>query len=135
MTALPPRKRTLRRRSEVRDLQQPIEVALNRLPGVWAAINRNGSGFYRNGDPCTFGLGVGSPDIVGGVSCRPVDVTPTVARLFWLEVKWPGIAPDPHQRQWMALHRARVPGVFVATVHSVEEAVAAVERCRKGEMQ
>lgn len=129
-----PKRKATKKRNETAELTRPIEAALNHLPGVWCARNTVGNGYHRNGDPATWGLGTGSADVVGCVSmtvhaiyCGPV------ARFFALEVKWPGKKLNPAQVGWHTAIRTRVPGVFIAVVHSVEEAVAAVERCRRGE--
>ena len=140
MPALPKRE-TAKKRNETRELTKPIEAALNHLPGVWCARNTVGVGYHRNGDEATWGLGTGSPDVVGAVDAGPAIAAAVgsrfdgchVAVFFALEVKWPGKRLNPAQVGWHKAIRERVPGVFIAVVHSVEEAVAAVERCRRGE--
>jgi hypothetical protein len=122
-----------RRRNETRDLTHPTVVALNKIPGVWASRNNNGHAVTRNGFPITYGLGVGSADVVG---CRAVLLyksatafTPggsvMVCLFFALEVKWEGKKSSPAQLAWQ--NRLRSLGATVAVVHSVEEAVGVVE--------
>ncbi len=61
----------------------------------------------------TYGLGIGSPDLIGIV--RPT------GRMLCIEVKVPGKDPEPHQECW---HRAaRAAGALVIVAHSVEEAI------------
>jgi hypothetical protein len=64
----------------------------------------------------TYGLGVGSPDLVGIL--RPS------GRMIAFEVKLPGKSPTPEQLAW---HRAAAAaGALVVVVHSVEEALGAL---------
>lgn len=136
------------RRSETRDIVQPIIRALNRIDGVRVTRNANLGPvvpWHKRLDPSArpilAGIGTGSADIVGIVSvqwshlaARP-DVE-TIGRAIALEVKLPAadglragrIGPD--QRRWLSVFRRF--GGFAAVVHSTEEAVAAVERCRTG---
>ena len=90
------------------------------------ALQRSGTGLYwRNntgslkderGRWVKFGLGLGSPDIVG--------ILAPSGRFVGVEVKRPGEHPTPEQRAW---HRAATnAGALIAVVHSVEEALAAV---------
>ncbi len=129
--SIPPKKQS-KRRNETRELTKPIEAALNALPGVWAARNTVGSGYHRNGDPVVWGLGTGSADIIGCVEYQEAFGS-TMSLFFALEVKWPGKKPSASQNQWADALRKK--GAFVAVVHSVEEAVQAVERCRRGESE
>lgn len=70
-----------------------------------------------------WGLGVGSPDLVGSVA----------GRAGGLELKAPDGHTSPDQERWHTAARRR--GAFVAVVHSADEAQAAVERWRKGEVE
>ncbi len=92
-----------------------------------AILTRNHVGFIRDaeGHGHRFGLGVGSPDLVGML-------TPS-GRVFCLEIKQPGKYPTTFQKAWARACRMR--GGFVATVHSVEEAMAALDRALRGESQ
>lgn len=69
-----------------------------------------------------YGLGTGTPDLVGMLSVWGVAI--------WVafEVKAPGEEPSLEQRRVHAAWRAR--GVFVFVVHSVDEAVAMLEYAR-----
>jgi len=88
-----------------------------------------------------FGLGTGTPDLVGSVFVefeRPItladgSVWQGTARFIALELKVPGKKAKKHQA---ALHAAwRKLGVFVASeVTSVDQARAAIERARRGEL-
>lgn len=66
----------------------------------------------------TWGLGVGSPDLVGAVD----------GRAFCLEVKAEDGVVAPHQETWHAA--ARRLGVHVEVARSEDEAAAAIARCR-----
>lgn len=71
----------------------------------------------------TFGLGEGTPDLVGSVD----------GRFAGWELKVPGKSPKPHQD---AVHKAwRAQGAFVAVVHSEDEFEESVARARRGESQ
>jgi hypothetical protein len=74
--------------------------------------------------PITFGLGDGSPDLVGVATFETM--YGPIALAFGLEVKQPGRYPSPVQRAWHASAARR--GLPVEVVRSPEEAVAAVER-------
>ncbi len=145
MPSLAPRKR--HSRNETRDLTKPILVALNKLPGVRVARNNVGvsaqtTDVYIDGEytkrVIRHGLGNGSADLVGIVEMRywpkPAGVydpySPLFGRVFCLEVKWPGKKQTTDQVRWAKVVRSL--GGFVAIVHSVDEAVAAVARCREG---
>jgi hypothetical protein len=134
MMPLPPKVRT-KRPNETRDLTHPIEAALNRLPGVRVARNNNLGPvvpYVRRLQPdirpIRAGLGDGSADLVGVCSVA-YGVRP-VGRAFCLEVKRPGVKPDADQVRWLRV--VRELGGFACVVHSVDEAIAAVERCREG---
>jgi hypothetical protein len=122
---LPPRPKL---RNETAELTKPIEAALNAIPGVWAARNNSGQlpavvGGGRIG-MVRYGLGIGSPDIIGTIHQDGVAVA------FGLEVKWPDKQPKPQQVAWAEAQRRK--GWIVEIVHSVPEALAVVERMRGG---
>ncbi len=72
----------------------------------------------------TWGLGVGSPDLVGAVA----------GRAGGIELKRPvGGVLSEEQRRYHAAARRR--GVFVATATSADEVEAAVARWRAGELE
>ena len=135
---IPLRARPAPKRNETRDLTHPIRAALNKLPGVRVARNNSGSLPLAEGGMLRYGLGVGSADLVGIVTCVYVrgqietyGNVVSVGRAFVLEVKWPGEKPTQDQVRWLqAVQRL---GGFACVVHSVDEAMEAVERCRRGE--
>lgn len=143
MIALPPRRAPKRRQVEQEDVVDPILIALNSLPGVWAAQNKVKKLPILSGAWVRTGLGVGSADVIFSVDVPWIrDVFRSVARIGWLECKDPakrtktqeGAARDGHQLSWAEAMRRK--GHFVAHgVTSVAEALAAVERCRRGEMR
>lgn len=92
-----------------------------------ALVTRNNVGVLRDerGVPVRYGLGIGSPDLVGLLTAT--------GRVFCLEVKQPGKKATTHQLAWARACRAR--GGFCATVHSAEEAMAALDRALKGGSQ
>jgi hypothetical protein len=101
-------------------LQAEILAACGSLPGVLLLANvvKSVPNPYGPGH-LTFGLGEGSPDLVGAVD----------GRFIGLEVKVPGEKPEPHQAR---LHAAwRAVGCFVVVVTSVEESLAAVAALRQ----
>lgn len=124
-------------REEAR-IQNASLADLGSLPGVLLLVNTVG----KIPNPWTgvgwfvYGLGEGTPDVVGSVEVEVI--TPgggaiRIGRFFGLEFKKPGEKPEPHQA---ALHAAwRSLGIFVATVTSTDEARAAIERCRRGELE
>jgi len=79
----------------------------------------------------TFGLGVGSPDIVG-ILRKEVNGK-TVGAWFCLEVKRPGAGPSAEQQNCAKVWRWF--GAFVETVHSAAEARDALARAREGATQ
>ncbi|MFY9642943.1 MAG: hypothetical protein WAK07_18900 [Rhodomicrobium sp.] len=163
---LSPTPRSPRKRSETRDIVQPIIRALNRMPGVRVTRNANlgpvvpyNRRLEPDIRPILAGLGTGSADVVGVVTMRrlivqwsvreyiDVDIAEDrgpvqdVGRAFVLEVKLPA---DPskglragtlHKDQKRWLSTVRRFGGFAAVVTSIEEAVAAVARCRTGESE
>lgn len=103
-------------------LQAQILAACGSLPGVLLLVNvvKKLPNPYGPG-MLTFGLGEGSPDLVGAVD----------GRFIGLEVKVPGNVAEPHQAKLHAAWRAL--GCHVAVVRSVDEAREAIEACRRGE--
>ncbi len=102
-----------------------IREALNLHIGVRVTRNNTGKLQDRFGRWVTFGLGLGSPDLVGAVT-----MPDGIARMFCLEVKSAAGKESPDQLAWAKEARGR--GVFVATVRSVDEALAALERAKGG---
>lgn len=94
------------------------------LPALHAALAQFGPDVLRAATEATqrhritYGLGVGSPDLVGAVAGRAIG----------LELKTAVGVVSPEQERWHAAARRR--GVAVYVVRSVEEAVEAVEEAR-----
>lgn len=108
-------------------IQRDIEAAFGAEPDL--LLLRNSVGLARYVDESDgkeffvpYGLGNGSPDLVG--------ILAPAGRWVCLEVKQPGEKPDPHQRACHAVWRRF--GAFVATVTSVDEVRAALGRARSG---
>lgn len=129
-----------------RDILNEIRSALAREPGVW--IVRNNSGKTKSaeaiagvvcrivgirfmaaivaalraflGNPHAYGLGIGSPDLVGTVSV--VDGSRTYPVFFAIEVKRPGKKPTADQVAWMKAATER--GVSCGVAHTVGEAMS-----------
>lgn len=105
------------------DIQDAIRLALGREADL--ALWRNSVGTAEHWDGrrvqrVRYGLAPGSADLVG--VCR--------GRFFALEVKAPKGRVAPEQEQWLAMVRHK--GGFAAVVRSVDEARAALDRCRAG---
>lgn len=124
------------------DLMREIRAALCSLSGV--RVWRNNEGVFRqlNGEGVIrCGLGVGSADLVGVCLTDrgwPLPASSQVGRFFAIEVKAANARTSKqgkrHREEQDAWARAvRELGGFVSTVRSVDEAMAAVERCRRGE--
>jgi hypothetical protein len=108
-------------------IQRDIEAALGTEPDLILLRNSVGLARFtsRTSGRCyavPYGLGSGSPDVVGILRVRRLGVW------FALEVKRPGDDAEAHQakchEQW------RQFGALVYVVHSVEEARAALEHAR-----
>ena len=109
-------------------LRRIAELQRSDLPTLTVFRNEVGKGFTGNVralccDRCqgildrhriTYGLGVGSPDLVGAID----------GRAFGLELKSPTGRVRPEQVAWAEAARRR--GVPVAVVRTVEEAEAAI---------
>ena len=110
-------------RNDEAKLQNRILGRFGAMPGILVFVNTVktlpnpfGPGHL------SFGLGEGTPDLVGAVD----------GRFCGWELKVPGKQPKPHQD---AVHRAwRAQGVFVAVVHSEDEFEESIARARAGEM-
>lgn len=135
---LPPR--APRKETET-DLVYLIIQAIGRLPGVRSSRNNVGSIRDARGIPVTFGLGDGSPDIVGVITFGGKNTTHAtlrgvlpIALAFGLEVKRPredgGKAATRDQRAWH--HVAERRGFPVRVVRTPEEGVEAVRAMRAG---
>jgi hypothetical protein len=125
-----PAARPAKRRNETRELVVPIMAAVNACHGVSVWRPHVLSGAAR--DLAGAGLAVGSADLVGLVDCY-VTETDHFGRFFSLEVKWPGKQPSADQRLWGEIVHRR--NGFWCVVHSVSEALEAVDRCRAGQSE
>ncbi len=110
-----------------REIVHAILSALGSLPGV--RIHRNNIGVATHASSSgrmlrtAYGVGgVGAPDLLCEVRLHP-HAGPWLA--VWLEVKTTNGRLSPAQQQWHAA--ARALGRHLYVVHSVEEALAAVE--------
>ncbi len=103
-------------------IQSRIAAALGAKPGVLLMRNAIYHGLMPSGGCGEYGLGVGTPDLVGALA--------PFGRWFALEVKQPGKKATAEQAKTHRIWRSF--GIFVAVVHSVEEAEAALDRARKG---
>ena len=116
-------------------VQASVKKALDALPGV--SVMRNNVGSYRSGSGhwVKYGLGLGSPDLVGW---KTLEITPElvgtrVAVFVGIEVKRPASTAGPRvaagvvtprQRAWMS--RLEAAGGIGAVVCSVLEALSAL---------
>ena len=135
MIILPPRKP---RKITETDVTHACAAAINRRRGCRAIRNNVGCIPDKRGIPVTFGLGEGSPDLVGSITFGGVEsvlvelrALEAVAITFALEIKKPrelgGRGAERNQRAWHAMARRR--GVLVEVIRTPEEAVAFVDRC------
>ena len=105
-------------------IQAEIEAAIGAEPDFLLLRNAVGKATFYNDEGkayhSAFGLGTGSPDLVGILGPH--------GRWLCLEVKVPGEEAEPHQevchQQW------RVFGALVYVVHSVDEARSALTAAR-----
>lgn len=150
---MPTIKKPARARPLEADIQRAILHTLNALPDCRIERNNKWEGYVvaDNGDRryVVAGLPDGSADAIGrvmvSVKIRPVAETHPlydaelasgwiqIARAFYLEFKRPGERQLPSQIEWMG--KVHFMKAFYAVVTSVDEALAAVERCRRGEIQ
>lgn len=111
-----------------------IRDALVKEPGVLLWRNNTGRLQDARGRWITYGLGVGGADLVGMVQIWPSPSSVCQIGIFFaLEVKRPKEKPTAEQIAWSNAVRGHCG--FCATVTSVDEARAALERCRRGERQ
>ena len=110
-------------------------LVLERDVLIWR--NNSGKLCDARGRWVTFGLGVGSADLIGLVQIPgiagavPLAVARTHGRFFALEVKAGKGSTTPEQDAWHAIVRKH--GGFTRVVRFVDEAMAALEACRRGE--
>lgn len=108
-----------------REIQHAIRLALGALPDLVLWRNNTGVAEQADGRRVRYGLSTGSSDLIGILAPH--------GRFLALEVKRANGHTNAKQKLFMSLVRAR--GGFAAAVRSAEEALAAVERARRGESQ
>lgn len=104
------------------DIQTEIRRALGRVPGLVLMRNNVGLDTGRRGRPVRYGLGKGSPDLVGVLTLageRPV------ALAFAIEVK--GARGRPSRDQLLWHNQARERGMPVFVCRSAGDAVSSVK--------
>lgn len=107
------------------DIQQAIRIAVGRAPDLVLWRNSAGVAVHADsGHTQRFGLCRGAADLIG--------IGPG-GRFVALEVKTDRGRIMPEQRMFLELVRRR--GGFAAVVRSVEDAHAALDRCRRGESE
>lgn len=123
-----------RRSTLEKKIQADIEADLGAEPDLLLLRNSIGQAQYINETDgkeffVPYGLGKGSPDIVAllRVELRPVGIK--LATWFCLEVKPPEGSLEPDQEKCHRIWRRF--GAYIATVRSVAEARAALERARR----
>jgi hypothetical protein len=98
---------------------QAIRLALGRMPDCVLWRNNTGVATFQD-RPVRYGLANGSSDLIGIVA----------GRFVALEVKTlTGRASD---EQNLFLNLVRQKGGFACVVRSVDDALSAIDRCRKG---
>lgn len=130
MIELPPKPRA--KYNETRDITHPIRAALNAIPGVRFARNNNlgpvvplNRRFDVNTIAIVAGLGEGSADLVGIVR-----MPGGLGRAAALECKTATGRIATRQKAWLRVFRAL--GGFACVVRSIDDAKAAIVRCREG---
>ncbi len=103
-------------------IQQHIRLALSRGP---VRLYRNNTGTLRDqhGRPVTFGLAVGSADLIGWTTrtITPDMVGQQLAVFTSIEVKTPTGRVKPEQQQW--LDAVQAAGGIAGVARSVEDAL------------
>ena len=98
------------------DVKHAIRVALGKLGWVSIYNNPVGVGFTKDGDRITYGLSVGSPDLVGFIRGS--------GKFLGIEVKTTSGRASDDQKKW--LKYASESGCVVGICRSPEEALALV---------
>lgn len=106
-----------------RDTQDAIRLAVGGLSDVRLWRNNVGAHKDARGILVRYGLSVGSSDLIG--------ILAPSGRLLSLEVKTAKGRTTEEQETWLGIVRRF--GGFACVVRSADEALAAIERARKGE--
>lgn len=123
-----------------KEIQRNIEADLGAEPDLLLLRNSVGAARFADDDDegegkeffVPYGLGVGSPDLVGilKIRVREDDIEGFLGVWFCLEVKPPEVKKlEPDQERTHAAWRRF--GAFIETVHSVDEARSALSRARR----
>jgi hypothetical protein len=132
MIAIP--KKPPRKRIEA-DVMHDAREWLGRQTDVRMMRNNVGQLEDRTGRPVTYGLGVGSPDLVGHVAVTVHISTGEerqIARAMAIELKAPGKRPGPDQVAWMNLKRRQ--GWAIGWADSLAGVIEIVEKARRWEL-
>lgn len=113
-------------------IQNQIRIVLSTQPDVRMFRNNVGVAKVREAY-VRYGLAKGSADLIGWITLAPPVVPFRVARFMSLEIKTDTGRLSTEQKLW--LQAVRDCGGFSAVVRSPEEALAAVERARRGETE
>ncbi len=112
-------------------IQQDIRLAIGAMEGMVAWRNNVGVLTDRQGNRIRYGLCNGSSDLISIVTMPERVVVPRgTGRFMALEVKGPDGETTEEQERFFRLVRRL--GGFACEVRSVEDAAAAVVRCRAG---
>ncbi len=119
-----------------REIQHAIRIALGGERDL--DLERRTVGQLKNGNGVVIRFGTPGEADLQGVLRMTVWLDPAaqpieMGRFFALEIKQPQQHSTAVQKMWA--ERKRMRGGFVAEVHSVAEARAALERARRGERQ
>ena len=104
------------------EILRAVRLAVGQLPGVVVWRNSVGVATYRDGRIMPYGLAKGASDLLGILAPQ--------GRFLALEVKSAAGRLTDEQALFLAL--VRRCGGFAATVRSVPDALAAIERARAG---
>lgn len=105
----------------LRAIRAALNGARNAEGAYRCRVVRNTVGFSREPRKLTYGLGLGSADLVGAIRG---------GRLFVVEVKRPGEAPSANQRSWLAAVRGWGGAAFCC--HGVAGAMRALADAENG---
>jgi len=126
----PPRKRI------EADVMNDVRAWLGTQTDVRLIRNNVGALKDERGRQVTYGLGVGSCDLVGDIIVEVLVPKPPrarmIARCFAIELKAPGKRPSPDQVAWMNVKRQR--GWAVGWSDSLDGVIEIVEKARRWEI-